>query len=132
MHRTDAAGIAFDFRAEMPSEPPERCIGFETSATAGRAGGVATIFRQQDPHMHFVSTGLQPIEKALRPIPLRFPRMVAAFPIGCALNHPLPLVFIEIGPRRVQSYPAARGVLLHFDLAFFIAGCLPWADGSFT
>ncbi len=60
-------------RAAILPQAPQRGIGLETRTLAMRAGRVAAVFGQQHPHMHLVGTRFQPVEEALRAVPLVLP-----------------------------------------------------------
>ena len=98
---------------------------------ARRAGRVAAVLGQHDPHVHLVGFGLEPGEKTLDAVPLRLPGLFAAFPLRIALQHPIPVLGRQVLPRRVDRDVQAPRVLDHLIVAFLEARGLPGFDCAF-
>src|SRR5690606_2694901 len=81
----------------------------------GRANIVAAITGQQHAHMHLVALGLEPGEESLHPVPF------ALAPATLAIEHPAPLLAVEVAPRHVRRHATlpceTHQVVLTFTVA---------------
>ena len=113
-------------------DAPEQGVRLETGAVARRARRVAAVLGQHDPHVHLVRLGFEPGEKALNPVPLRLPGLLAAFPLRITLQHPVPVLGRQVLPRRIDRDVQAPRELDHLILAFLETRGLPGLDGAFV
>ncbi|MNQ41688.1 hypothetical protein D3C85_553730 [compost metagenome] len=113
------------------AQAPEQRIGLQARAVAGGAGRVAAVLGQQHAHVHLVGLGFQPVKEALHSVPLVFPGVVAALPVGRAMEHPALVLFAHVLPGHAQRHARARRVLLQFVLAFLVGRRGPRLDGAF-
>ena len=107
---------------------PQQAFGLQARALAGRAFGVAAVFGEHDPNVHFVGFAFQIAKKPRYAIPLFAP--VAFFEIGCAIYHPALLRFGEFAPRRIARYACNFGVVQQVVLAFYPRGGLYWLNSA--
>ncbi|CAM5197758.1 hypothetical protein CDEN61S_01756 [Castellaniella denitrificans] len=127
--RRQEAGRAGDRVAGLP-QAPQRGVGLEPRALAMRARRVAAVLGQQHAHVHLVGARFQPVEEALRAVPLVLPGGRPALPVGRAADHPAALLVRQVAPGHVQAHARPGGVAFHLDLAFLVAGGLPGLDRS--
>ncbi|MCY1213085.1 hypothetical protein D9M72_248440 [compost metagenome] len=115
----------------LGAQAPQQRVGLEPRAVAGGAGRVAAVLRQQHAHVHLVGLGFQPVEEALHSVPLVFPGIAAALPVGRAVEHPALVLFAHFLPGHAQRNAGLRRVLLQFVLAFLVGRGRPRLDGAF-
>ena len=109
------------------ADAPQQAVGLQTRATAIAARRVAAVLGQQDADVHLVGLGFQVFEKPLDPIPLLVP---FAGPVGRAIDHPVALGGVELGPGGVAGNACGFGVAHQIVLAFLPSRGLHRLDGT--
>ncbi len=81
--------------------------------------------------MHLVGLGLEPVEEALHAVPLVLPGVVAALPVGRAVEHPPFVLFAHFLPGHAQRDAGLGRVFLQLVLALLVRRRRPRLDGTF-
>ena len=106
---------------------PQQAVGLQTCPAAVATRRVAAVFGQQHPDVHLVGLGFQVFKETLDPIPLLVP---FAIPVGRAVDHPVALAGIELGPRGVTRNACGFGVAHQVVLALLPSRGLHGLDGT--
>ena len=108
------------------ADAPQQAVGLQTCAAAVATRRVAAVLGEQHPDVHFVGLGFQVLKETLDAIPLLVP---FAIPVGRAVDHPIALTGVELGPRRVARNASGFGVAHQVVLALLPSRGLHGLDG---
>ena len=106
---------------------PQQRLQGQACATAGVTRGVAAVFGQQHPDVHFVGFAFQISKKALDAEPVLAPLTI---PVGRAVNHPGLLRRSQLAPGRIARNASGFGMAEQVVLRFFPCRSLQGFDSA--